>query len=152
MSEHFMIRRQPLRSSVLALLQSQGLPVSDITDPHFEHFFFSGPEGSPDGLVGLEIYDSMALLRSLVVGATARRRGLGSALVRHAEQYATSKRISTVYLLTNTAEDFFRHLGYQRINRSLAPAPIVETREFAHLCPASSAFMVKYLSDRMGDL
>ena len=47
MSEQFMIRERPPRSSAIALLQSQSLPVADITDEHLEHFFFSGPDGSP---------------------------------------------------------------------------------------------------------
>jgi len=38
------------------LLQAQGLPASDITDEHLEHFFFVDSDGSPAGLVGLELY------------------------------------------------------------------------------------------------
>jgi len=75
----------------MALLQSQGLPVSDITEDHLQHFFFVGSDGSPTGLVGVEIYSTDALLRSLVVGETARGKGLGSALVDHAERYAASQ-------------------------------------------------------------
>ena len=129
----------------MALLQAQGLPVSDITDEHLEHFFFIGSAGSPTGLVGLEIYGTDALLRSLVVGDNARGKGLGSELVQHAEQYAASKSVRSIYLLTTTAEAFFKRLGYERIDRSQAPPSIQRTREFASLCPASSAFMVKCL-------
>lgn len=145
MTEPLMIRGRPPRSTVLALLHAQGLPASDITDEHLEHFFFVGSEDSPTGLVGLEIYGRNALLRSLVVGDNARRRGLGSTLAGHAEQYAASKSVRSIYLLTATAETFFRRLGYVRIDRSQAPPSIERTREFASLCPASSAFMVKSL-------
>jgi amino-acid N-acetyltransferase len=110
-----------------------------------EHFFFVGSDGSPTGLVGLEIYGTDALLRSLVGDETARGKGLGSALVDHAEQYAASKSVRSIYLLTTTAEAFFKRLGYERIDRSRAPPSIKETHEFASLCPASSAFMVKTL-------
>jgi amino-acid N-acetyltransferase len=48
-------------------------------------------------------------------------------------------------LLTTTAEDFFRALGYARIARELAPEAIRTTREFSSLCPASSVVMVKRL-------
>lgn len=140
-----MIRGRPPRSTALALLQAQGLPTSDITDEHLEHFFFVGSDDSPTGLVGLEIYGRNALLRSLVVDENARRRGLGSTLAAHAEQYAASKSVRSIYLLTATAETFFRRLGYVRIDRSQAPSSIERTREFASLCPASSAFMVKSL-------
>jgi len=145
MTEPLMIRGRPPRSTAVALLQAQGLPVSDITDEHLEHFFFIGSAGSPTGLVGLEIHGTDALLRSLVVGDNARRKGLGSELVQHAEQYAASKSVRSIYLLTTTAEAFFKRLGYERIDRSQAPPSIERTREFASLCPASSAFMVKCL-------
>jgi amino-acid N-acetyltransferase len=145
MPEPLMIRGRPPRSTAVALLQAQGLPVSDITDEHLEHFFFIGSDGSPTGLVGLEIYGSDALLRSLVVGENARGKGLGSALTDHAEQYAVSKSVRSIYLLTTTAETFFKRLGYQCIDRSQAPSSIERTREFASLCPASSMFMVKSL-------
>jgi amino-acid N-acetyltransferase len=110
-----------------------------------EDFFFVGSDGSPTGLVGLELYGTDALLRSLVVGENARGNGLGSTLVGHAERYAVTKGVRSVYLLTTTAEAFFKRLGYERIDRSQAPPSIKETREFASLCPASSAFMMKGL-------
>jgi amino-acid N-acetyltransferase len=129
----------------VALLLSQGLPTADITDEHLAHFFFVDADGSPAGLVGLELYGPAALLRSLVVGENARGNGLGSTLVRHAEQYAVTTGVRTLYLLTTTADRFFQRLGYERIERSQAPTSIKETREFASLCPASSAFMAKTL-------
>jgi amino-acid N-acetyltransferase len=151
MAEPLMIRGRPPRSTAVALLQVQGLAVSDITDEHLEHFFFVGSDGSPTGLVGLEVYGSNALLRSLVVGENARSNGLGSALIEHAEQYAASKSVRSIYLLTTTAEAFFKRLGYKRIERTQAPPAIERTREFASLCPASAAFMVKSLK-QPGDL
>jgi amino-acid N-acetyltransferase len=145
MPEPLMIRGRPPRSTAVALLQAQGLPVSDITDEHLEHFFFVGSDGSPSGLVGLEIYGSDALLRSLVVAETARTQGVGAALVQHAEDYAVSHHVDAIYLLTTTAEPFFEHRGYRRIDRSEAPQTIQSTAEFASICPASSAFMIKRL-------
>jgi amino-acid N-acetyltransferase len=145
MTEPLMIRGRPPRSTVVSLLQAQYLPVADITDEHLEHFFFVGSNGWPTGLVGLEIYGADALLRSLVVGEKTRRKGLGSALVVHAEQYAGLKSVWSIYLLTTTAEAFFKRLGYERVDRSQAPSSIERTREFASLCPASSALMVKFL-------
>lgn len=140
-----MIRGRPPRSTAVALLQAQGLPVLDITDEHLEHFFFVGSDGSPTGLVGLELFGTHALLRSLVVTENARSRGLGATLIDHAEQYAASKGVRSIYLLTTTAEAFFKRLGYERTERSTAPHSIERTREFAGLCPASSAFMSKQI-------
>jgi len=140
-----MIRERPPQSSVVALLEAEGLPASDLTEAHLQHFFFIGTDGTPSALVGLEIYGRDALLRSLVVSATARSQGLGSALVLHAEQYAAAHEVRALYLLTTTAESFFEHRGYRRIDRAEAPSAIQSTREFASLCPASSAFMIKRL-------
>jgi amino-acid N-acetyltransferase len=145
MPEPIMIRGRPPLSIVVAMLEGEGLPVSDLTDAHLEHFFFAGSDGSPTGLVGLEIHGADALLRSLVVDANARAKGMGSTLVRHAEEYASSRHISAIYLLTTTAESFFTRLGYRRIDRTEAPPSIRSVREFASLCPASAAFMFKQL-------
>lgn len=140
-----MIRERPPQSSVVALLEAEGLPASDLTEAHLQHFFFTGTDGTPSALVGLEIYGQDALLRSLVVSAAARTQGLGSALVLHAEQYAAAHDVRAIYLLTTSAESFFEHRGYRRIDRAEAPSAIQSTREFASLCPASSAFMIKRL-------
>jgi len=129
----------------VSLLQAHGLPVSDLTDELLEHFFFVGSRESPAALVGLELHGADALLRSLIVSENRRSRGLGSALVEHAERYAAAKGVRSMYLLTTSAELFFRSLGYERIERSQAPTSIQRTREFSDLCPASSSFMVKSL-------
>jgi amino-acid N-acetyltransferase len=140
-----MIRERPPHSGVVALLEAEGLPASDLTESHLEHFFFTGSDGAPIALVGLEIYGEDGLLRSLVVSSVARTQGVGSALVRHAEKYAASRHVRALYLLTTTAEAYFEHRGYRRVDRAQAPASIQSTREFASLCPASSAFMIKRL-------
>jgi amino-acid N-acetyltransferase len=71
--------------------------------------------------------------------------GLASELVERAETHAAKYGVRTLYLLTTTAEAFFARRGYHRIDRGVAPAAIRSTREFAALCPASSAFMSKRL-------
>ena len=140
-----MIRERPPHLSVVALLEAEGLPASDLRAAHLEHFFFTGTDGAPSAFVGLEIHGENALLRSLLVSATARSQGLGSALVLHAEGYAAARQVRSIYLLTTTAEPYFERRGYQRIDRAQAPASIQSTSEFAGLCPASSAFMIKRL-------
>jgi amino-acid N-acetyltransferase len=143
--EPLLIRGRPPLLTATALLDAEGLPCSDLTDAHLEHFFFAGADGLPTGLIGLELYNTDALLRSLVVSRTARNKGAGSSLVQHAERYAYSRGARSIYLLTTTAEAFFKRLGYKQIDRTCAPASIQRTREFASLCPGSSAFMMKTL-------
>jgi amino-acid N-acetyltransferase len=139
------IRQRPSLAAAKALLEGANLPTADLTDQHCEHFFYCGPAATPDGIVGLELLGDVALLRSLVVGRGARSSGLGTALVQFAENHARSQGARTVYLLTTAAEGFFTRRGYASATRDSAPSAIRATREFAGLCPASSAFLSKQL-------
>lgn len=136
---------RPAREPAMRLLESAGLPTSDLSDSLLQDFFYSGPPAEPSGLVGLELLGEHALLRSLAVVPGLRSRGAGTALVDRAERHARSRGVRAIYLLTTTAEEFFARRGYARIDRAAAPDSIRTTREFADICPASSAFMVKLL-------
>ena len=139
------IRQAPRRADVIQLLESAALPTSDLTDDHMEDFFYVGPAGAPIGIVGVQFYGTDALLRSLVVLPAHRAQGVGQRLVERAEQHARQRGAVTLYLLTTTAESFFRSRDYVAIPRGDAPPAIRSTPEFASLCPASSAFMSKRL-------
>jgi amino-acid N-acetyltransferase len=135
----------PVPEAARGLLAAANLPTSDLTDEQLTTFFYCGPATAPSALIGLEIYGPDALLRSLVVNPSLRSAGLGSALVGHVEAHAAKHEVGALYLLTTTAEAFFARRGYHRIDRTVAPAAIRSTKEFAGLCPASSAFMFKRL-------
>jgi protein-tyrosine-phosphatase/N-acetylglutamate synthase-like GNAT family acetyltransferase len=135
----------PSLHSAVQLLQTAQLPTEDLTAAHCDSFFFSGPASQPTGLVGLEIYGDVALLRSLVVAPGRRGSGEGGALLEHAENQARARGVRTLYLLTTTAAPFFAKHGYAPAARDRAPAAICATREFSGICPASSAFLCKQL-------
>jgi nitroimidazol reductase NimA-like FMN-containing flavoprotein (pyridoxamine 5'-phosphate oxidase superfamily)/N-acetylglutamate synthase-like GNAT family acetyltransferase len=137
------IAPNPPRATVEGLLARAGLPTNDLPELDLRSFFCAGSRDEPLGLVGLQIDRPHALLRSLVVEPAARNAGLGSRLVAHAERHARSRGVTSIYLLTTTAEPFFRARGYVHIPREAAPDFVRRTREFADLCPASSAFMLK---------
>ena len=139
------LMQRPLAAAVKQLLEEARLPTSDLTEAHLEHFLGCGENGALEGVVGLELYPPLALLRSLAVTSISRNRGLGATLLAEAERYARSREVKEIYLLTTTAERFFARAGYERIQREAAPQAIRETQEFSSLCPASSAFMRKRL-------
>ena len=140
------IKPLQIDAPALALLAASGLPTDDLGNDA-SVLLFGTPEGDePAGVVGLELHGTDALLRSLAVTPAARGAGLGAALVAHAEREAAARGVATLYLLTTTAEGFFSRLGYQRLDRTEAPAGIAATRQFSALCPASSAFMAKQLA------
>jgi amino-acid N-acetyltransferase len=136
----------PEENAVKRLLAESGLPTADIAVGHMEHFFgCSGPSGLA-AVVGLELYSNVGLLRSLAVAAPARGCGLGKRLVAHAERYAQERGVKELYLLTTTAEAFFSRLGYRQVARDAVPDAIKASREYAGICPASSAVMTRKLT------
>ena len=144
------IFRRPSEPQVKSLLTESQLPTADLSAKNLEHFFGCGTAQTPKGVVGLEIYSTVALLRSLAVATDCRGIGCGKALVAEAERYAQSKGVTELYLLTTTAERFFERLGYSRSARDSAPEAIRQTKEFSCLCPSSSAFMAKVLPANPG--
>lgn len=139
------IFRHPQQSRIKELLMRSSLPTSDITPSHLQDFFGCGDELAPEGVVGVEVYGPVALLRSLAVSEKCRGIGCGRALVAEAERHAMARGVKHLYLLTTTAERFFERLGYTRVPRQTAPPEIQKTKEFSGLCPASSVFMMKSL-------
>lgn len=140
------IQSHPDLAAVRALLTTAGLPVADLSAACLDGFWGCGDGSGLTGVVGLEIYGTVALLRSLAVASDWRSQGLGAALLTHAEQAAHQRDVQTLYLLTTTAEAFFAHHGYVRIPRAAAPPVLRQTAEFAALCPASAACMTKTLA------
>ena len=140
-----MIRNEPERGAVRRLLLQSDLPTDDLDSLDLRHFFACGEPEDPGGVVGLEMYESVALLRSLVVQPTQRGSGCGRALVEAAERHARELGIRAIFLLTETAETFFEGCGYTACEREVAPPDIRATSQFSDLCPASAAFMTKDL-------
>jgi amino-acid N-acetyltransferase len=139
------ISPRPSLDAAVKLLAAARLPTEDLTAAHCEHFFFAGSPNAPTGLVGIELFGDVALLRSLVIAPERRGIGEGAALLEHAENHARTSGVRALYLLTTTAEPFFRKHGYQRAPRESAPAAIRASREFAGICPSSAAFMTRQL-------
>jgi len=128
---------------VLPLLVACCLPVSDISLSNPPQFFGLRSGSDLVAVVGLELFESVGLLRSLAVSPSHRGRGIAHQLVAFAEGVAASCGVHTLFLLTTTASDFFKTLGFVPASRSSAPAAIQATRQFSGLCPASSEFLTK---------
>jgi len=110
---------------------------------HADTLVFVAAEGS--GVVGgvaLEVCGRHGLLRSLVVEKARCGEGLGGRLTCAAIDGAAGRGLEAIYLLTETAPDFFRRLGFSVIERDLAPGGIRESSEFSVLCPDTAVPMV----------
>ena len=124
------------------LLASASLPYEDITEGLLQNFLV-GRSDRIIGVVALERYQDVALLRSLAVAKEHSGVGIGKQLVVAAERLAAEMKIKSIFLLTTTADRFFEGLGYRRLPRDQAPLTIRGSNQFASLCPASAVLMVK---------
>jgi amino-acid N-acetyltransferase len=127
------------------LLAECELPGEDITPAHLQDFLVMRDSAHLAGVIGLEVFGPVALLRSLAVRLACRGRGIASRLAHKAEEHARSRGVEAVYLLTTTAEGFFVRRGYARVDRDVLPEAIKATVEFQSLCPASAVCMVRHL-------
>ncbi|PSR55705.1 amino acid acetyltransferase [Adhaeribacter arboris] len=128
------------RAAIVHLLSSCNLPTIDLP-PTLENFVVIKNADSLMGTCGLEIYDAIALLRSLAVSADFEGKGLGNALYAAALHLAKEKNVKEVFLITNTAAVFFTKLGFTPVERSRVPATIQGTAQFSSVCPSSATIM-----------
>ncbi len=137
--------QHPAIEKIEPLLASNSLPTADLHELDLSHFFLLSKTGNSKGVIGLEVYESIALLRSMAVTRDSHGLGYGTKLLHHIEQYAISIGIENLYLLTDTASTYFESKHYQIIDRKMAPESIQLTTQFSDLCPGSALLMWKYL-------
>ena len=121
--------------AIVALLGAAELPVEDFDVAKLDAFVVATEGDVCVGVVGLEIHESNALLRSLAVEPRHRSRGLGARLVHAIETEARARGVTALYLLTTTATTFFERVGYAAHDRDRVPPSIAATTEFSSLCP-----------------
>lgn len=132
------------KEAVVSLLQSAGLPVKDL--PHqLQNFYIAMNNGFVVGAIGLETYDRNGLLRSLVVKPEYQKMKIAAALVNEVENLGKSLGLNSIYLLTETAKDYFDRKGYEPIVREQAPESLKRSTEFSHVCPSTAILMKKTL-------
>lgn len=143
--DHFPLRTATSedRIRIHFLLEEAGLPTSDLRDNPDVRFLVTVDDDRISGCVGIELYGSLALIRSLAVDTGLRTRGVGSSLLHAAERVARDHGVRHAYLLTSTAESFFRQRGYANIDRAYVPSRIAASTEYSAVCPASATLMCK---------
>ncbi|HEY4733350.1 MAG TPA: arsenic resistance N-acetyltransferase ArsN2 [Gemmatimonadaceae bacterium] len=135
--------RNAVKSDLAAvenLLAASDLPVDGVRD-NFDSFVVAVENEAIVGAVGLEKFDSAALLRSAVVQPDARGTGVGTRLVEEILERAEQSGVDEVYLLTTTAEDYFPRFGFSRTTRSAVPEAVKASAEFRGACPDTATVM-----------
>lgn len=123
-----------------ALLAECGLPCAGVAD-HLDSFLVTERNGRIIASVGLETVPGAALLRSLAVEPGARKRRVAGRLVEEALALAAWMGAREVYLLTETAADWFSARGFEKVPREAIPAALRESSALEGICPLSSTCM-----------
>lgn len=132
--------RVPLKSDlnkVRKILKHSGLPYEDCID-HLDNFLLVEKQEAIVGVGGFELYGEVALIRSLVVLEKHRGKNTGKLIYNKIKASALSHGVKELYLLTETAEQFFKARKFCIVKRELVPKSIKQTNQFSYLCPSSA--------------
>ena len=132
------------KEDIVALLSAEKLPVSDLPES-LKNFLAVIESDKLIGVIGLETFGHYGLLRSLAVHPNSRNQNIAGKLVAQLEKLAVSEGLKSIFLLTETAHDYFSRKGYQAINRAEMPSEVQQSSEFSHVCPQSAIAMKKDL-------
>ena len=140
-----MIQDQIALEKLQKFLQANKLPHQDIEDGiTTKGRVFLGYYDNAGELVGsggLELYGDSALLRSVAVKETVRGKELGKKIVDDLVAQARNSKINNIFLLTETAKDFFTKKGFTIVARDEVPSQVRASSEFTHVCPSSAICM-----------
>lgn len=133
--------------SVCSLLSDFSLPLDGIEETRF--WIARNQNGSVIGCVGLEVHGKQGLLRSLAVRSEFQESGLGTRLAKHALSEARGLGLQEIYLLTETAAEFFsKRVGFVALEKEgklSFDGDIKKSREFQGACPESAILMRRIL-------
>jgi len=121
-------------------IKAAGLPFEDLDkDKHLLIGYYRNDELVGTG--GMEVYGEHGLIRSVSVSPQHRGKKLGLKIALHLIAKAKESELKGLYLLTETAKDFFLKIGFEVIDREQAPSDVKKSTEFLHVCPASAVCM-----------
>ena len=126
------------------LLQKCGLPYNDLTE-HVENFVVVVKKNKIIGAGGFEKYGGVSLVRSLAVFPEYRGIGVGKQIYALLERKIRNSGINKLYLLTETATEYFKKAGFIIRGRENIHKAIAQTKQFRELCPSTAVVMYKEL-------
>lgn len=127
---------EPIKS----LLLENGLPTAGVED-HWKTFLVAHDGDAIVACGGAEAYQVAALIRSVAVKPEYRSHGIGRKIVRQLLDRLASRGLREFYLLTTTAEEYFRKRGFKTIDRDEVHPQLLSSREFQDACPDSAVCM-----------
>jgi amino-acid N-acetyltransferase len=130
--------------AIVSLLEHSGLPRAEI-EQHLDAAVVVRDGTRLVGSAAVELYGAAGLLRSVAVAAEQRGQGLGRRLTNAALELARRRGVRHLYLLTETAAEFFPRFGFRTIPRTAVAPTVQQSIEFTRACSASALAMVTEL-------
>lgn len=127
-------------TAIKSLLSSVNLPISDLPSP-LNNFLVIKEEEKVIGSIGLEVFGKYALLRSLAIDLEHRNLDLGQKLYDSIIDLAKRSGIEEIFLITNTADQYFEKRDFVTMERENTPSEIKNTAQFTSVCPSSATVM-----------
>jgi N-acetylglutamate synthase-like GNAT family acetyltransferase len=124
------------------LIDETGLVYPDLREHLHEILVLRDSSRHVVGCVAMEMYDDSGLLRALATSSSRRGEGLGWMLADAALGRARRRGARRVYLITESASDFFAEkFGFQTVDRELVDAAALESSQF-ELAPKGTAMVL----------
>lgn len=127
-------------ATIKSVLDANRLPVAGVED-HWRTFLVARAGERVVACGGAETYPAAALIRSIAVLPDYQRHGLGRRLVRQLLDRLSARGLREFYLLTTTAEAYFRKRGFKTIERDEVHPQLLASPEFQDACPATAVCM-----------
>ncbi|HEX6100938.1 MAG TPA: arsenic resistance N-acetyltransferase ArsN2 [Thermoanaerobaculia bacterium] len=127
-------------AGIKALLLESNLPTAGVDD-HWKTFLVARDGDTMVGCGGAEAYQFAALIRSVAVKPEYRSHGIGRRIVRQLLDRLASRGLREFYLLTTTAEAYFKKRGFKTIDRDEVHPQLLSSRELQDACPSTATCM-----------
>ena len=126
--------------AIKQLLVDNQLPTAGV-DEHWKTFIVARDGDAVVACGGSEAHAFAALVRSVAVHSDYRGLGIGRKIVRQLLDRLASRGIREFYLLTTTAQEYFRKRGFKVIDRDEVHPQLLASEEFRDACPDSAVCM-----------
>ena len=130
---------------VMALLDAAHLPQAGLEE-HILNFMLAFDGEKVIGCAGLEVHQDIGLLRSVAVEPNYRTQGIGAKLTEGIIELARHKNLTSISLLTETAQDYFHRFGFVQVQRSELPVALSDSEELRGTCPETAVAMTLHLA------
>ena len=132
------------RVGVWALLDANRLPRAGLARPS-TRLWVAREDKRVVGVAGLERYGDVALLRSVATARDRQGKGIARSLCGVVLAAARTEGVRRAFLLTETAGEFFKKIGFESLDRSEADPRLLDSAEFQLNQCATAQLMARRL-------